>query len=386
MTKNISVLFTGDYAPCLGFEPLAQKHGADIFGDLQENIARADLAFINLETSLCVNGKPIKKSGPNLCACTDSIKAVADAGFNMVGLANNHIMDCGPGGLDETMEACKKAGLQTCGAGKNLAEAQKPSFFEKQGIKIAAIAVAEHEFSIAEDNKPGAAPLDPIDNLQQLEFAKANADLVIMTIHGGNEFFPLPRPGLRKVCRFFIERGADAVICHHVHVPGAYEWHQGKPIFYSLGNLVMDHPHPPVDWHQGYAVSLDYQTGCSTPTDFEVIPYTQSVKQGGVIKMKGAEQQSFLEKLAGYNNILLDAGAYADAWTEFCKSKEPALLQRHFSPLQFKQVRKINKRFSLPEAWLPTSLDCEKMNMFRCESHLEMLLNILERKYEKGQI
>ena len=87
--------------------------------------------------------------------------------------------------------------------------------------------------------------------------------------------------GILKVCRFFIERGADAVICHQVHVPGAYEWHQEKPIFYSLGNLIMDHPNPPGNWYQGNAVRLASKEGGLASADVEIIPYTQSVEQGG---------------------------------------------------------------------------------------------------------
>ncbi len=384
MTKNLSFLFTGDFAPCLGFEPLALEYGAEIFGDLSKSIANADLAIINLEAPLCESDKPIKKSGPNLRAHPDCIKAVADAGFNIVGMANNHIMDFGVEGLAETLQTCEKAGLETCGVGKNLVDAQKPVFIKKQGKKIAIIAVAEHEFNIAGKNKPGAAPLDPIENLLQLEHAKANADLVFIIIHGGNEYFPLPRPGLRKVCRFYIERGADAVICHHVHVPGAYELHQEKPIFYSLGNLILDHPKPPKNWHHGYAVGLEYKLDCLTLTNIKIIPYTQSVDQGGLSRMKDFEKQCFLEKLSEYNNTLSDEAAYAEAWAKFCKYKESGIVLRHFSPMQFKKIRRINKVFSLPQVFLPSSLDREKLNLFRCESHFEMLMNILEGKYDNG--
>ena len=66
-------------------------------------------------------------------------------------------------------------------------------------MKVAFIAVAEREFSIAGVDKPGVAPLDPIDNTIQIERAKDEADLVFVSIHGGNEYFPLPRPGLRKL-------------------------------------------------------------------------------------------------------------------------------------------------------------------------------------------
>lgn len=105
---------------------------------------------------------------------------------------------------------------------------------------------------------PGSAPIDLVDNYQQITAAKKLADVVIVTIHGGNEYFPYPRPGLRKMCRHFIDLGVDAVICHHPHVPGAYEVYEGKPIYYSIGNLVFDQNLPKPGWEEGYFVELKF--------------------------------------------------------------------------------------------------------------------------------
>ena len=140
-------------------------------------------------------GNPIEKSGGNLYAHPDCIRAVKEAGFKVVGLANNHIMDFGIKGLEKRIDTCQSAGLTICGVGRNLDKAQSISVIEKRGLKVAFIAVAEREFSIAGENKPGVAPLDPIDNTLQIESARNKADLVFVSIHGGNEYFPLPRPG-----------------------------------------------------------------------------------------------------------------------------------------------------------------------------------------------
>jgi poly-gamma-glutamate capsule biosynthesis protein CapA/YwtB (metallophosphatase superfamily) len=202
MSLSISIFFAGDFAPCREFECIVIDKGYDIFGDLHKSIAEADLSFLNLETPLCIKGKPIEKTGPNLNAHPGCIKAVKGAGFEVVGLANNHIMDFGNEGLEETIRSCKSAGLTICGAGKNLTEAQHIPIIERRGLKIAYIAVAEHEFSIAGEAKAGAAPLDPVDNTLQIESVRNQADLVFVSIHGGNEYFSLPRPGIRKLCRY----------------------------------------------------------------------------------------------------------------------------------------------------------------------------------------
>ncbi|MCK5451518.1 MAG: CapA family protein, partial [Candidatus Omnitrophica bacterium] len=162
MSSSISIFFAGDFAPCRGFESLVLGKGPEIFDNLQKNIAGADLSFLNLETPLCIKGKPIEKTGPNFTAHPDCIKAIKGAGFEVVGLANNHIMDFGNEGLEETIRSCKSAGLTICGAGKNLTQAQQIPIIERRGLKIAYIAVAEHEFSIAGADRAGAAPLDPV--------------------------------------------------------------------------------------------------------------------------------------------------------------------------------------------------------------------------------
>ena len=384
MTDNlVSFLFAGDFASCRGFERLALDKGPEIFGDLRENIVSTDLSFLNLEAPLCFKGAPVLKSGPNLRAHPDCIRSVAEAGFNVVSLANNHIMDFGETGLIETIDICKHAELVTCGAGKNLAEAQQVMVIERKELKIAFIAVAEHEFCIAGPDKAGCAPLDIIDNIKQIEKAKTQADFIFISIHGGNEYFQFPRPGLRKLCRFYLTRGADVVICHHAHVPGAYEIYENKPIVYGLGNLIFDHARPPVGWDKGYAVSLVYDAGTKAFSQMDIIPYTQSVGQGGVIKMQGEEKTAFLQETADYNRVLGDNEAYIKAWAGFCKREKNIALLRQYLPFHFRGMRRISRMVN-PEPFLIfTKYNKQvKLNTIRCESHLELLQSVLAEEFD----
>jgi len=145
-------------------------------------------------------------------------------------------------------------------------------------VKVAILAFAEREFSIAGTHSPGAAPLDVIENVRQIEEAKSLGHIVIITVHGGNEYFRYPRPGLRRVCRFYIDLGVHAVICHHPHVAGAFEIYKERPIFYSLGNLIFDHTKPPPGWNDGYAVKLTFAASNRRVQVIsqEIIPYEQS--------------------------------------------------------------------------------------------------------------
>jgi poly-gamma-glutamate capsule biosynthesis protein CapA/YwtB (metallophosphatase superfamily) len=380
MSSTISIFFSGDFAPCRRYESIVLTKGAEIFGDLQKNIAEADLSFLNLELPLCSEGKPIKKTGSNLKAHPDCIEAVRDAGFDIVGLANNHIMDYGNKGLEQTILSCKSSGLSICGAGKNLKEAQRITIVERCGLKIAYIAVAEHEFSIAGEDRPGAAPLDPVDNTLQIESVRKQADLVFVSTHGGNEYFPFPRPNLRKLSRYFITRGVDGVICHHAHVPGAYEIYKNKPIVYSLGNLIFDRLNPPKDWNEGYAVSLEFSKEDKRLTKFKVIPYTQSVEQGGISKMSGSDKLVFLKKTDDYNKTLLNDDLYKKSWNKFCEKEKNTILLKNYSPVHFRGMRKVGRIISPKFLLLPSQKNrLVKLNLLRCESHKELLENILSK-------
>jgi len=378
--ESLNLLFSGDFSPCRRYEDLVLKRRGSVFGDLVCDIRASDVSFLNLELPLCGELNGIEKSGPNLRANPQCIEAAQKAGFNIVGLANNHIMDYGEAGLKETIKSCDVIKLPFCGAGLNLEEAQEPYITNVRGLKVAIIAVAENEFSIASNGKAGAAPLCPIENTVQVEQARINADIVVVTIHGGNELFSFPRPGLRKICKFLLDRGADAIICHHSHVAGPIEFYNGKPIVYSLGNLIFDHVNPPRGWNNSYAISLKYDVDNKSLISHEVIPFTQNVEQGGVIKMKGEDKKKFLIELERLNNTLINEDRYFAVWEDFCRDNSDSALIQMFFPLTFPGVRRISRFFSLDKILLPKKSIAKKVNMIRCESHRELLIRIMEEK------
>jgi poly-gamma-glutamate capsule biosynthesis protein CapA/YwtB (metallophosphatase superfamily) len=296
----IDVLFAGDFSPCRNFESIALVKKTDILGDARSLIQQADISFTNLECPLTNHNTAINKSGPALKADPLCIEALKD--FSVIGLANNHILDYGKKGLEDTMKACEYAGLSTVGAGINLQTAQVPFIREVQGVKIAIIAVAEYEFNLSENGGAGCAPIDVIENYQQIKKAQQQADIVIVTMHGGNEYFPYPRPGLRKLCQHYIDLGVEAVICHHPHVPGAYEYYQNKPIIYSLGNLIFDTKKPPKDWEKGYIANLKFDPDTKSFKSLTLIPYKQTIELGGVKLLQGDEKMGLLEKIKVYKN------------------------------------------------------------------------------------
>jgi hypothetical protein len=379
--NSIKVLFAGDFAPCRNFEKLVSEKDVQVLGDALPLIKQADISFVNLECPLTEYDKAINKSGPALKATPNCINALRY--FSVVGLANNHILDYGKQGLKDTLNTCKEAGLPVVGAGLTLQEAQTPFIKEVKGVKVAIIAIAEYEFNQSENGGAGSAPIDAIDNYQQIKQAKEIADIVILTLHGGNEHFPYPRPGLRKICRHYIDLGVEAVICHHPHVPGAYEYYQGKPIVYSLGNFIFDHATPPKDWDLGYMISLQFDTNMKLFKSLELIPYKQSVHLGGIEIIEGVEQEEFLQNIESYKEKLEDNDSWLAEWQKLVNKQTDNYILRQFMPVLFRGVGLLTRNTPIGKFLFNRKNSLSKLNLLRCQSHRELLISALESKSQK---
>jgi poly-gamma-glutamate synthesis protein (capsule biosynthesis protein) len=375
--KNIELLFCGDLAP-IGRNEKLILDGVDLFEDVKSDIKKADLAFVNLEAPLTRSNHKIIKNGPCLKANPKTINAIKNAGFNLIGLANNHIMDYDEQGLIDTQNSCVKVGLDIVGAGKNLKESQAIYYKKIKKTTIAIIAIAEHEFSIADEDNAGCAPLDMIDNYNQIKEAKANADIVVLTLHGGNEYFQYPRPGLRKACKHFVDLGVDAVICHHIHTVGAYEEYKGKFISYGLGNFLFDSEVSNKNWDKGYMVKLDIDE--NNKINYEIIPYIQNIQISGIKKLKDNEKELFLKDLNTINTTLQDDKLWLEQWDELCKEKTKSYILGNYLPFRFRGIGVIAKLFDLSKLLSLKKIVPSKLNLLECESHREILVKILKDK------
>lgn len=208
--------------------------------DIKKLLDSASFTIFNLEVPLTDLSTPIKKCGPNLIAPTKTIPGLKAINPHFFTLANNHILDQGEQGLKSTTALLDKYGIDYAGAGKDLEEAAKPYIFEHDGKKVGIYCCAEHEFTIATENTPGANPFDPLNSLDHVMELKKKSDYVIVLYHGGKEHYRYPSPYLQKVCRKLVDKGADIVVCQHSHCIGCEEkWHEGT-IVYGQGNFLFD--------------------------------------------------------------------------------------------------------------------------------------------------
>jgi len=148
MNSRNRVIVTGDFCPINRIEELITEGNYEtIFNDFLPVLKNSSLALTNLECPLTESGQNINKIGPSLKASPHVAHALSFAGFNLLTLANNHIMDFGNEGLESTMNACEENGIDCIGAGNGL-EAARRIFYKSIGnYKVAILNFTENEYS-----------------------------------------------------------------------------------------------------------------------------------------------------------------------------------------------------------------------------------------------
>ena len=377
----INIIVTGDFCPVERIESIClNENYQKIFNNALPLLKNKDISIINLECPLSEKESPIEKSGPNLVANPKCIEAIKYGAFDVITLANNHILDQGESGLKDTLGICRKSGIQTVGAGENIEDASRLLYMNVKGKSIAVLNYAEHEFSIATKNKSGANPLDPIRIYYQIKEAKKKADIILLVIHGGHEYFPLPSPRMVKTYRFFADLGVTAIIGHHTHCASGYEIYNDVPIFYSLGNFIFDSKDAKLDsWFAGYFIKLTIAD--NTVADISLHPYHQCKNEPGLMLMNQEEESYFLNKIQVYSQIIGDSNLLENSWNEFCGLKRIDYLSNLLS--LNKVQRQMLKRNILPNLIIEKKKLLSLLNMFTCEAHKDTMIKTIESEILK---
>lgn len=359
------VLIAGDFCPRDRVaEKFEQGDYESVFGEVKGIISEADYSIVNFECPVTKGKeKPILKQGPNLRCSEKGMEAVKWAGFNCVTLANNHFLDYGKEGVEHTLAACEKYGIETVGGGINLQNASKILYKEIEGKILAIANCCEHEFSIASEETAGANPLNPIQQYYAIKEAKEKTDYVLVIVHGGHELHQLPSPRMQEIYRFFIDAGADAVINGHQHCFSGYEVYKGKPIFYGLGNFCMDKSPIRVNepWNYGYMVRLSINDGNIV---FDIIPYEQCGEIPSVRLLKN--RIVFDARMNELNKVIVSTEALKKATDDYYKSTENKFIVAH-EPYTNIWLKKLFSLHLLPSLMSKKRL-LNILNFVECES------------------
>ena len=211
------------------------------FRAVGDTLARADLAIGNLEG-------PISNRGANqgsmysFRANPRATAGLAEAGFDIMTVANNHIWDYGPDALRDTLGYLAAAGIAAVGGGENHRAAHAPAIRTVEGIRIAFLGYTNliPEARDHPDASPATAYLDLDTALADIVRAKREADMVVILIHWGNEYETSASSAQQEMAHALVDGGARLVIGHHPHVVQEVEQYGAGLIAYSLGNFVFD--------------------------------------------------------------------------------------------------------------------------------------------------
>ncbi len=211
-------------------------------GAVREYLTSADLTLANFEN-------PVIRDAvwhPDATTFTGDLRLMPvldEAGIDGVTLGNNHILDAGTTGIEETMGHLDDAGITHAGAGMDLAEARKPMVFDLGGTKVGVLSymgVPSYDWAWATQNSPGTAPLLQDVMQEDIKRLRKEVDLVVVMPHWGKEYVATPEPEQVDLAHAAIDAGADMVIGGHAHWPKGIEMYEGKPIFYGVGNFLLD--------------------------------------------------------------------------------------------------------------------------------------------------
>ena len=270
---TLRIAFVGDmnFGRSLARNYILQGRSVEILASVRDRLRGADIAVGNLESLLLERGRYADTTNSPVFAGpqAEAIAILRDAGFDMVGNANNHAWDFGRDGLIENLAHLDSAGLAHAGTGPTLGAAWRPVVIRMKGWTIAFFsitAIFNNPVTLSVIGSPAECCVAWADTLIAAQRFKAvrdsvGADLVIAYVHAGMEYRPVPEPDVVIRFRALVRAGADAVIGHHPHVPQGIEYLDGKPIVYSLGNFVFKQGQP---WtNRGLWAELEITAGHS---------------------------------------------------------------------------------------------------------------------------
>ena len=302
-TVRLRVAATGDlliHSPVFN-RALANGGGhrydfAPMFRYVRRYVTQADLAICHVETPMTSrppSGYPIFNTPPALA------RAIASTGWDVCSTASNHTLDQGQVGVDATIAALNRAGVEHAGSYRSAAARRRPATLTAQGLRVAFLSYTEHTNDIALP-APWSVNLARADRIlaEARRARRAGAHVVIVNVHAGDEYRHGPSAFQRRLARRLLRsRTITAVIGQHAHVVQPITKAAGRLVVYGLGNLISNQSAAccPAATQDGFIALLEIewnsQRGARTvgiryvPTwvrhpDYAVLPVGDAARRG----------------------------------------------------------------------------------------------------------
>ncbi len=241
------ILLVGDIMLGRGVEDLIKQNSIYYpFQKISHFLRGIDIVFGNLEGPVVNNPPEFPVNSLKFAFNPEAIKGASWCNFNLFSLANNHTLDMGKKGLEETKEWLKKYRINFVGDPLSGSSDNLDSSFSKDKITFLAF---NQIFPFIVKEEEIIKTIETVKSLNPDNF-------LIVSIHWGEEYKLINSPAQQSLAHQIIEAGADLIIGHHPHVVQKIEKYQGKLIFYSLGNFIFDQYFSSAT-QQGLAVGLE---------------------------------------------------------------------------------------------------------------------------------
>ena len=320
MDNTITLAAVGDICICKYVREHIRAHGPAWPFELCRDALRADLAFGNLECVAYKPGTSEPTSRLQMIAEWNEGAGLKEAGFSLLNLANNHILDFGGEPGLQTVGFCENYGIAHVGFGPDQSQARQPVILERAGIKVGFLGYTEDVPGLKRQVAPGPAYISEPNILEDIDELKdAGADVVVVSLHADLEFVDWPAPHRVAMSRRLVDAGADLVLQHHPHVPQGVEEYGDGLIAYSLGNFVFpvhgdDYMHNGSPWTDKSFV-LRVALGKEGYVSHEIVP-VQIEQSGRPAPIPADKAAAFLERHGRISEDLADSEALDRAWLE----------------------------------------------------------------------
>jgi poly-gamma-glutamate synthesis protein (capsule biosynthesis protein) len=225
------------------------------WGDALDLLDRygAQVRIANLETSITTHDEPMPGKAVHYRMAPGNVGCLTAARLDAVALANNHVLDFGVAGLDETRQTLQRAGIATAGAGRTAEEARQPAIVSPEpGVRVVLFSLASSSSGVPplwnatadgpgvwlfdETSPEGVAPV-----LDRVNAVRRPGDIVVVSVHWGSNWgYDVPAHRV-EIAHRLIDGGVDVVHGHSSHHPRPVEVYHGRLILYGVGDLIDDY-------------------------------------------------------------------------------------------------------------------------------------------------
>ncbi len=275
-------------------------------------LAAADLAVGTLESTLSTAGSP-QQGGDSFAADPGVVPLLAEAGFDALSLANNHVGDYEEEALLATVRRLRRSPVAPFGAGRDVRAAARPAVVEHAGVRFAFLgfnaigetprATRQRAGALSVRMPPRTGPLVDRD-LQRVERqvrrAQERADVVVVLPHWGRQYTHEPEPVQRRVARRLARAGADLVVGGHPHWVQGLDRYGDTLVAHSLGNFVFDMDFM-AETMEGVVLRVDFDG--DRIASYRLLPYRLDAATFAPRPVRGPEARAILDDVRSSSSV-----------------------------------------------------------------------------------